>query len=126
MLIYKLPVEVVNVVGIVDEGWAEQHIESQIGIIFNGVAAETASFEGVTNFAFDLTGGQCIKYIDRQLTEVSGVPQCELGGSTVFNIFAHLVGGAQTCDKHLADQVLIRDGAGRSSNTHCGRGNDDL
>src|SRR5512139_2885907 len=55
---YSLPVKVVDVICVVNEGQAEQDVYPKIGIIFDGVVAQASSGELVANCARDLAGGQ--------------------------------------------------------------------
>jgi len=58
-----LPVKVVNVLGVVNEGLAIKHVESKVGIISDRVLTEAASAEGFAFLAFDLACGKCVQGI---------------------------------------------------------------
>jgi len=47
----KLPVELIDIVGVVDEGLPKQNVQSKLGIILDGVIAKFASSELVTCLA---------------------------------------------------------------------------
>src|SRR5215216_2013905 len=49
-----LPIRIVNVVLVPDEWRAKQNVESEIGIIFNGIVAKFSGGELVTCLALDL------------------------------------------------------------------------
>src|SRR5688572_841952 len=121
-----LPVEVINVLGVVDKWKPEQNVESEIGIILDGLFTELASLKGLANLSSDCAGRQGMHGIDGQIAKISGIPKRKLRSRAVLYVLTHLVGSAQTSHEDLADQVFIGYGASGSRDTHSSRSNDDL
>jgi len=106
-MVCSLPIELVDVVLVVDERQTQQHG----AVILDGVLAQLAGLELIAWLSLDLALCDGIQGVHGEVTQIAGIPQRELRCGAAFHILTHLIGRAKAGDEHLADQVRILHGA---------------
>src|ERR1700716_2358520 len=108
-MVLRLEVEVVDVVGLEDEGLDEQ--DGCAGV--DGVTAETSGGECLTRRALDLALNEQGGSVVREVAEVLDVPESALFARAVFDKSTHLVRCPKPGQRHLTYLVLVLEYLGR-------------